>query len=287
MKRVWSPIFAAILWMGMVSFPVMAQSDTSDGVFSIVEGFTVTFQAGANGTLLGSTSQVVVAGGSTTPVTPVPNSGYRFVNWTGPGGFSSTSNPLTMNNVHANLTITANFAVNTHTVTFVEGAGGTITGTKVQTVSHGANSAAVTAVPGSGYTFVNWTGTGGFATTTANPLTVTNVTTDMAITANFSQNTPPAIALNHGRLNFAKVGAAITSAQTLRLRNTGGGTLNWTATPSAGWIVLDRASGSGNARIQVSVNATGLGNGTYDGTISIGDPAATNTPQTVQIQLVV
>ncbi len=97
----------------------------------------------------------------------------------------------------------------------------------------------------------------------------------------------PAISLNRGRLNFAKVGAAITSAQTLRLRNTGGGTLSWTATPSASWIVLDKTSGTGNARIQVSVNATGLGNGTYDGTISIGDPAATNTPQTVQIQLVV
>ncbi len=246
----------------------------------------VRFVSAGNGAVAGNLNQQVALGESTEAVTAAPHAGYHFVNWTGTGGFVSTVNPLTVVNVTADMTITANFAVNTYTVTFVEGAGGTITGTKVQTVNHGASATAVTAVPGSGYSFVNWTGTGGLVSTT-NPLTVSGVTGNLTITANFTQNTPPAIALNHGRLNFAKVGTAVTSAQTLRLRNTGGGTLSWTATPSAGWIVLDRASGTGNARIQVSVNVAGLGNGTYDGTILIADPAATNTPQTVQIQLVV
>ena len=69
----------------------------------------VTFVAGAGGTLTGTTSQTVNLYGSTAPVTAEPNPGYHFVNWTGAGGFSSTSNPLTVSNVTADLTITANF----------------------------------------------------------------------------------------------------------------------------------------------------------------------------------
>ncbi len=74
----------------------------------------------------------------------------------------------------------------TFTLNFVPGANGTITGTSSQTVNYGGSSTAVTAVPNSGYVFVNWTGTNGFVTTTANPLAVNNVTTSQTITANFA-----------------------------------------------------------------------------------------------------
>jgi uncharacterized repeat protein (TIGR02543 family) len=40
-------------------------------------------------------------------------------------------------------------------------------------------------MPGTGMTFVNWTGTG-FTTSTANPLTVTKVSQNLALTANFA-----------------------------------------------------------------------------------------------------
>lgn len=70
-------------------------------------------------------------------------------------------------------------------ITFVAGPNGTLTGATSQTVTYGGSASQVTAVPTTGYHFVNWTGTSGFVTTTANPLTVTNVTTDMTITANF------------------------------------------------------------------------------------------------------
>ena len=78
---------------------------------------TVTFVAGAGGTLTGTTSQTVNLYGSTAPVTAEPNPGYHFVNWTGAGGFSSTSNPLTVSNVTADLTITANFVNSPPTAT--------------------------------------------------------------------------------------------------------------------------------------------------------------------------
>ena len=148
--------------------------------------YTVTFVEGANGTITGTKVQNVTQGGSATAVTAVPLTGYHFVNWS--GSLTSTANPLTVSNVTANMTITANFAinsVNTYTVTFVEGANGTITGTKVQTVNQGGSTTEVTAVPSAGYHFVNWTGS---LTSTANPLTVSNVTANKTITANFAIN---------------------------------------------------------------------------------------------------
>jgi hypothetical protein len=73
-----------------------------------------------------------------------------------------------------------------YTVTFVEGANGTITGNKVQTVNEGLNCTTVTAVPNMGYHFVSWSGD---YTGPANPLTYSNVLGDMTITANFEHNT--------------------------------------------------------------------------------------------------
>jgi spore coat protein A len=71
-------------------------------------------------------------------------------------------------------------------VNFIAGPNGSISGDVNQTVPDFGSTTAVTAVPNSGYHFVNWTGTGGFVTTTANPLIVSGVTTSMDITANFN-----------------------------------------------------------------------------------------------------
>lgn len=71
---------------------------------------TVSFAAGGNGSITGNASQSVNYNGSTTEVTAVPATGFHFVNWTSEGGFTSTANPLTVANVTANQTLTANFA---------------------------------------------------------------------------------------------------------------------------------------------------------------------------------
>jgi uncharacterized repeat protein (TIGR02543 family) len=152
-----------------------------------IDTFTVTFEAGANGSLTGDLIQEDVPyGGSCTAVTAVPAINYHLVDWTDPGGFSSTDNPLTVNNVISDMTITANFTIDTYTVTFVAGTNGSITGDLSQVVAHGSDCTAITAVPVTGHHFVNWTGD---YTGTANPLTVTNVTSDMTITANFAIDT--------------------------------------------------------------------------------------------------
>ncbi len=90
--------------------------------------FTVSFVPGAHGSISGTASQTVTSGGNTTAVTAVPDSGYRFMNWTGDNGFvATTDNPLTLTNVTANHTITANFAANAPmtTTATVNGTAGT------------------------------------------------------------------------------------------------------------------------------------------------------------------
>lgn len=76
----------------------------------------------------------------------------------------------------------------TYIVSFSAGPGGTLTGAISQTVTSGNSTTAVTAVPSSGYSFVNWTWTGG--SSTANPLTIANITGALAVTANFEADVP-------------------------------------------------------------------------------------------------
>jgi hypothetical protein len=68
--------------------------------------FTLTYTAGANGTVTGPSPQTVASGGSGQAVTAVPNAGKAFVNWSD----ASVQNPRTDTNVSGNVTVTANFA---------------------------------------------------------------------------------------------------------------------------------------------------------------------------------
>ena len=141
----------------------------------------VIFLAGANGSLTGTQIQTVNDGGSCNEVTAVPATGYHFTGWS--GDYVGNENPLALDNVTSDMDITANFAINQYTVTFVEGANGTIAGTKVQIVDHGGSCSAVSAVPNTAYGFLKWTGD---YSGTANPMTISNVTSNMTITANFA-----------------------------------------------------------------------------------------------------
>ncbi|OGD09930.1 MAG: hypothetical protein A2Y86_00420 [Candidatus Aminicenantes bacterium RBG_13_62_12] len=85
---------------------------------------TVTFAAGPDGTLSGNLYQTVVHGSDCTPVTAVPNTGFRFIDWSGPGGFWSAANPLTVADVQSDMDITARFANLAPTIRIVNPADG-------------------------------------------------------------------------------------------------------------------------------------------------------------------
>ena len=117
-----------------------------------INHYTVTYQAGAHGSISGTSPQTVDHGASGTAATAVPDAGYHFVQWS--DGVLTASR--TDSNVTGTLTVTASFAINTYLLTYNAGPGGSISGTSPQTVDHGASGAEVTALPGAGYHFVQW-----------------------------------------------------------------------------------------------------------------------------------
>ena len=111
----------------------------------------------------------------------MPNSGFHFVNWSD-GVLTASRTDLA---VATDITVTANFDSNTHTLTYSAGANGSISGTTPQTVAYGADGTAVTAVANSGYHFVYWSD--GVMTASRTDLAVT---TDRTVTASFVINIP-------------------------------------------------------------------------------------------------
>ena len=104
----------------------------------------------------------------------------------------------------------------------------------------------------------------------------------------------PKISLSPTSLSFTAVeGGANPPSQTVTITNSGplGSTLNWSATSSAAWLSLSPTSGSlasgASQPMTVSVDISGLGAGTYNATITVSDPNATNSPQTVSVTLTV
>lgn len=73
---------------------------------------------------------------------------------------------------------------------------------------------------------------------------------------------------------------------TFTVSNSGGGTLNYTISDDAAWLSVSPASGDsvGEAdTITIDYSVAGLSPGTHNATITITDPAATNTPQTIAV----
>ncbi|MEO8959338.1 MAG: hypothetical protein ABI304_10370, partial [Rudaea sp.] len=112
---------------------------TTVAVACVTNTYTLTYTAGANGSITGTSPQTVNYGASGTTVTAVPATGYHFLQWSD----VSTANPRTDANVMANVTVTATFAIDQFTLTYAAGANGSITGTSPQTVNYGTNGTTV------------------------------------------------------------------------------------------------------------------------------------------------
>ena len=115
--------------------------------------YLLTYTAGANGSLLGLSSQIVNPGANGTSIMANADSGYHFVNWSD----LSTDNPRTDMNVMADISVTANFAPDASpTATATETATPTATATSTPTATATATStptATATATPSYGYSY--------------------------------------------------------------------------------------------------------------------------------------
>jgi hypothetical protein len=155
--------------------------------------YTLTYGAGSCASVTGTTPQTVGPGGSGTPVSALPLAHNHFVSWSD----GSTANPRTDTNVNANVNVTASCAIDTFTLTYTGGSGGSIVGTTPQTVAYGGSGTPVTGQANALFSFASWSDA-----STANPRTDTNVTGNINVTASFVPNTltitakPTSAALN-------------------------------------------------------------------------------------------
>jgi hypothetical protein len=98
----------------------------------------------------------------------------------------------------------------------------------------------------------------------------------------------PTIGVSPTSFSFtATVGGGNPANQSLSISNTGGGTLNWSASDNQTWLTVSPASGTAPSSVTVSVNISGLAAGTHNATITITAAGATNTPVSVPVTLTV
>ena len=155
-----------------------------------INTYTLTYTAGANGTITGLTPQRVDHGDSGTAVTAVPQAGYHFLKWSdGVPGATRTDV------ASATLDVTASFAIDVCTVTYAAGSGGTISGPSRQLVDYGTDATSVIAVPDPRYHFTTWSD--GVLTAERRDLGVVesrDVTARFEITTNLGLQGPPSSA---------------------------------------------------------------------------------------------
>ena len=110
--------------------------------------------------------------------------GYTFTGWTGSNGTTPSTTVTIAKGSTGNKTYTANWTINTYTITATAGANGTITPSGTITVSHGSNQT-FNIAPNAGYVLSELK-IDGNAVTTASSYTFENVTSNHTITATFS-----------------------------------------------------------------------------------------------------
>jgi len=269
-----------------------------------IDTFTLTYSTNSHGTLTGTITQIVNYNASGTEVAAVPDTGYHFVNWSDSVSTASRTDASVTNDI----TLTATFAIDTHTLTYTAGANGSLTGSSPQTVNYNASGTAVTAVPDTGYHFVNWSDSVSTASRTD-----ASVTNDITVTATFAIDVvssgggggggpaiiyTPSITIrtpgsgafyNNGStvgFDWMPVNGAFTKYKVSYSTDNG---TNWTTITDAAtstnlsWIVPNASTMQGKIKVEGYNSSGGLiasvvstGNFTINGTIPAVNPTPTN-----------
>jgi len=260
-----NPPYVSVAEAGLTETTVAATSSMPQGGTATVTAtfaintYTLTYTAGVNGTIAGTSPQTVNFGTSGAQVTAVPSIGYHFVKWSD-GGTTATR---TDTNVTADISVVAAFAINIYTLTYTAGSGGTISGTSPQTVNYGTDGGQVTAVPNTGYHFVAWSD--GVATATR---TDANITADKGVTAAF--------AIDTFTLTYIAGSGGTVSGTTPQIVNYGAFGTAVTAVPNTGYHLVDWSDGWTGRLTRtdsITVNKTftaNFGINTYNITASTG-----------------
>ena len=169
---------------GKFAYQFLNVTENHDIAASFVQTYTIAATAGDHG-LIDPTGDVSVDKGANQTFTFTPATGYHVDTLAIGGGSAetTTATSYTFTDVQASSSIHVTFAINTYTLLYAAGPGGTLTGDVDQVVDYGASGTQVTAVPNAGYRFVQWSD--GLATASR---TDSNVTADKSVTASFVLN---------------------------------------------------------------------------------------------------
>lgn len=102
--------------------------------------------------------------------------------------------------------------------------------------------------------------------------------------------TGPIIEVNTDSFTFEGIKGQATPSQTLKIRNSGKGTLNYQLSPNKKWITTTPSSGDSQGEwdtVTVAVDISNLSLGQHQGTISVTDDKAANSPQKLHIYLTI
>jgi hypothetical protein len=104
--------------------------------------------------------------------------------------------------------------------------------------------------------------------------------------------TSPSLAVSPDGLALgATVGGPVPPSQALTISNEGAGTLRWdatvTTTNGGSWVSVSPTSGTAPSALMVTANPLGLSEGLYHGTITVNATAATNSPRSIPVTLVI
>ena len=103
------------------------------------------------------------------------------------------------------------------------------------------------------------------------------------------QPEPPTIAFSPSDFSFnAQQGETTLLTDTLQISNSGGRTLHWSVSDDADWLSLSPTSGSNIGEIEevtVCVDIIGMNAGNYTANITISASGASNSPQTIVVDL--
>ena len=158
-------------------------------IIPIPTQYTLTVNIIGSGSVTKNPDKSTYNSGEQVTLTAAPGSGYSFGNWSGDA--SGTASPVTLT-MNSNKTVTANFTQTPfpptqYTLTVNIIGSGSVTKNPDKSTYNSGEQVTLTAAPGSGYSFGNWSGD---ASGTASPVTLT-MNSNKTVTANFTQTPSP------------------------------------------------------------------------------------------------
>ncbi|MDM8007370.1 MAG: carboxypeptidase regulatory-like domain-containing protein, partial [Phycisphaerae bacterium] len=218
---------------------------------------------------------------------------YASMNNPYPSGESSSSTNVDFYGCIMGMTQAVNQVTGTVAGTVKDTSNNPLSGATVE-IDPGANS--TTSAADGTYTLANVAvGTysvqaskAGYQTQTiANQVVTENTTT----TVNFNlASLPPTINQSPTSLTASCNQGSSPANQTFEVANTGGGTLSYSISDNVTWLSCSPTSGTSTGEVDtitVNYSTASLTAGTYNATITISDPNATNNPQTIAVTVTI